>query len=156
MWTKAPFSHSALGAVIVIIREPSFEALLSTPDTKMNKRRPLWIHFKSSFYLFALIPDKENENFFKHQEKHFWLTTKTESKKRKDVTVTQTINGRFVGQLISNIFVYVIHLRSSNFFLFWSTKRNCYQLSWEWEIISNAQWKERNFPSCRQVKLYQL
>ena len=94
----------------------------STPGTKMNKRRPLWTHFKSSFYLFALISDKENENILNIKKNTFDSQQKQNRRNGKmlhtNINKRWKVCGATSQKHICNIFVYVIYLRSSNSFLF--------------------------------------
>ena len=96
--------------------------IYSTPGTKMNKRRPLWTHFKSSFYLFALISDKENENILNIKKNTFDSQQKQNRRNGKmlhtNINKRWKVCGATSQKHICNIFVYVIYLRSSNSFLF--------------------------------------
>ena len=91
--------------------------IYSTPGTKMNKRRPLWTHFKSSFYLFALISDKENENILNIKKNTFDSQQKQNRRNGKmlhtNINKRWKVCGATSQKHICNIFVYVIHLRSS-------------------------------------------
>ena len=85
--------------------------IYSTPGTKMNKRRPLWTHFKSSFFLFALISDKENENILNIKKNTFDSQQKQNRRNGKmlhtNINKRWKVCGATSQKHKCNIFVYV-------------------------------------------------